>query len=311
MNIKEPEATRKLGWRKLVRIRARPGSEAQAHHISSGIVLFNIFTNPGAQPFSPSDESVNTQVMLLTDLSSVPPPGTDGLPTMYWLDYDRLSKGGQLSLALTASFDANELQDATGGAQPYFVPDGCIACHGNNQRRSMVNYLDTDHWFDRLDNDFQVLKSSGTPLLVDAQTNDTDSLSFKTVFDVFRRFNAEADAQVHKAQPKHDEALASEKWLQIHSSSTAHFQVLDRAIGAQPRWSADDPNDVKVLPALNQYCFRCHGTIKFSVFDKQEVHARRGNIKQRIRADAALGERMPPDRDLPDDVRKFLLDLVP
>ena len=41
MNIKEPEATRKLGWRKLVRLRARLGSPAQLNHIGSGIILFN------------------------------------------------------------------------------------------------------------------------------------------------------------------------------------------------------------------------------------------------------------------------------
>ena len=109
MNIKEPEATRQLGWRKLVRLRAQPGSAAATHHIASGIILFNIFTQPGAQPFSPTDESVNTQVMLVTENSSVPAPNVDGPAALYWLDYEPLSKGGTLSLALNAFFDANEL----------------------------------------------------------------------------------------------------------------------------------------------------------------------------------------------------------
>ena len=43
MDIKAPEATRKLGWRKLVRLHARPNSPAQAKHIVAAIILFNFF----------------------------------------------------------------------------------------------------------------------------------------------------------------------------------------------------------------------------------------------------------------------------
>lgn len=311
VNIKEPEATRKLGWRKLVRLRARPGSVAAANHIGSGIILFNIFTNPEASPFSSGDESINTQVMLVTDPSQVPKPNTSERHTLYWLDYGPLSQGGLLSLALEASFDANELQGSDGGVQPYFVPDGCVACHGGNERRSMVNYLDTDHWFDRLENDFASLKERGLALLVDAQTNDTEALSYIMAFDVIRRFNAEADAQVRAAQPKHDEALASQKWLELHASSNEHIAPIGRAIGNEPRWSGDSPGDGKVLDAMNQFCFRCHGTVKFSVFDKQEVRKRRAVVKQRIKSDAPVGMKMPPDRELPDDVRTFLQNALP
>jgi len=310
MNIKTPEATRKLGWRKLVRLRARPGSAAETHHISSGIILFNFFTAPGVTPFSADNESVNTQVMLVTNLSNVPAPNTEGPATLYWLDYDRLSKGGLLSFALEASFDANELQDGK-ETQPYFVPDGCIACHGNNSRRSMVNYLDTDHWFDRLDNDFPKLKTQNLPLLVDAGTNDFNTLEYKAALNIVRQFNAEADAQAQKAQPRHDEVLAAGKWLEVHASNDGHVLPVDRAIGEDPRWSAANTNDVKVLDILNQNCFRCHGTIKFSVFNKQAVIERRANIKARLQADAPIGIRMPPDRELPDDVRVFLHDNLP
>lgn len=310
MNIKESEATRKLGWRKLVRIHSRPGSAAFAHHISSGIILFNIFTEQNSTPFGPSDESVNTQVMLITELSSVPAPNKKGPATLYWLDYDKLSSGGRLSLALHASFDANELPPASDGSQDYFVPDGCVACHGANSRRSMVNYLDTDHWFDRLGNDFPALKTQGLPLLFDAKTNAASALSFQFAFDVIRRFNDEADAQARKAQPKHDEVLAAQRWLDIHAKNNEHVLIIDRAIGPNPRWSVQNTNDTVVLDALNQYCFRCHGSVKFSVFNKQSVHDRRVILKQRIDRDAALGMKMPPDRELPDDVRTLLLNLI-
>jgi hypothetical protein len=307
MDIKAPEATRKIGWRKLVRLRARSGSEAQKHQIGSGIILFNILTEPGATPFSPTDESFNTQVMLITDASSVPVPGKPGPATLYWLDYGKISKGGLLSLELTASFESNDLPQP----QAYYVPDGCVACHGNNSQRSMVNYLDTDHWADRLEPDFPSLKASGLPLLVDAKTNDTSATSYKLAFDVIRRFNEEADAQVIKAQPKHDEALSSRRWLDLHKESVEHFEPVERATGVAPLWSRDKENDVKLLASLNQYCFRCHGTIKFSVFDRKAVQDLRPFILQRIQSGAPKGVRMPPDRDLPEADKKFLTDFLP
>jgi hypothetical protein len=311
MNINEPEETRKLGWRKLVRLRSRSGSAAQIHHISCGIILFNFFTDGDAEPFGLDDNSLNTQVILVTDLKSVAPAGTDGLSTLYWLDYDNLTNGGRLSLLLSQTFDANNLPASTNGVQSYYVPDGCVACHGSNDKAPLVNYLDTDHWFDRLDTDFQKVKAKNRPLLVDAHTNDTNALAYKFAFDVIRRFNAEADEQVRNAQPQHDEALASQKWLEIHGNNNGHFPPLARAIGPEPRWSSDDTNEVKMLDTLNQYCFRCHGTVKYSVFNKQSLRERRPNVKQRLKPDADIGERMPTDRPLTNDVRNFLLNHLP
>jgi hypothetical protein len=312
MNIKEPEATRKIGWRKLVRLRARPGSQAEKHHIASAIILFNIFTEPNAAPFSPTDESVNTQIMLVPEAASVAPPNGDGLDALYWLDYGPLSKGGTLSLALNAFFDANELPQESNGARPYFVPDGCVACHGINKRASLVNYLDTDHWFDRLENDFATVKASGRPLLVDAQTNDTSTLSYKVAFDVIRRFNAEADDQASRTQPAHDEALAAHKWLEVHATNNDHILPIDRAIGIEPRWSNQNTNDAKALDAFNQYCFRCHGTVKFSVFNRQELRSVQllGIVQQAIQTNAVVGIKMPPDRELPGDVRTLMLNFI-
>ncbi|HZM04972.1 MAG TPA: hypothetical protein VFC44_18380 [Candidatus Saccharimonadales bacterium] len=310
MNIHDPESVRKIGWRKLIRLRARPGSRAAAHHIGYGIVLFNIATPPGAVPFSPTDESKNTQVMLVTELGSVPPPNTPGPPTIYWLDYRSFSdQEGILSLALDQTFDANELPPALNGTKSYYVPDGCVACHGGNPRRAMVNYLDTDHWFDRLENDFPNLKASSLPLLFDANTNETTSPAYKSAFDVIAIFNAEADAEVKKAQPQHDEALASAKWLEIHATNYSHVQPTDRAIGNDPRWSPNDTNEVRILSSLNQYCFRCHGTVKFSVFNKEEIRRPefRALLNQAVRNDTPLLLRMPPDRDLPDDIRNLIL----
>ncbi len=145
-------ATPTPGWRKLVRLRARPDSRAARAGIESIIILFN-FLSPLQQPFSTG--SVNTQVMLHA------PSHKDRL---YWLDFkaDRT-----LGLALNATFDAADLpSNATGPGLNYFVPDGCNDCHASpgNLRQPIVNYLDTDHWFDRLDDDFAALKA-GPPRL--------------------------------------------------------------------------------------------------------------------------------------------------
>ena len=314
MNMNEAQATRKNGWRKLVRLRARPGSAAASHHIAYAVILFNIFTAPNAVPFSPTDESVNTQIILAAETANVAPPNGDGLDSIYWLDYGPLSKGGLLSLALNAFFDASELPQGSTGARPYFVPDGCVACHGGNKRAALVNYLDTDHWFDRLENDpeFATLKASGLPLLVDAKTNATDTLAYKLAFDVIRRFNAQADDEVINTQPAHDETLASHKWLEVHATNNDHVLPIDRAIGLDPRWSNQNANDAKTLDALNQYCFRCHGSVKFSVFNRQELLSvqLKGIIQQVIQTNATVGVKMPPDRTLPDEQRTLILNFI-
>jgi hypothetical protein len=312
MDIKAPEATRKLGWRKLVRLRARVGSPAQINHITGGIILFNFFTEPGVTPFSPTNESINTQVMLLTEASSVATPNNDGMDALYWLDYGPLSSGGKLSLALNASFDANELPQTNNDVRPYYVPDGCVACHGINKAGPLVNYLDTDHWFDRLDNDFTNLKASGISVVFDAHTNDTSSVAYKLAFDVIRRFNVEADEEVSRTQPKHDETLASHKWLEVHAINSAHVLPLDRAIGPSPTWSSQSAADAEMLDAFNRYCFRCHGTVKFSVFNRTEMRTiqLRGMLQQVLQPDAAVGIKMPPDRPLPDDTRTLMLKFI-
>jgi hypothetical protein len=313
VDIRAPEATRKLGWRKLVRLRARPNSPAQSKHITAAIILFNFFTDPGVTPFSGTIDSINTQVMLVTEQSKVATPGDDsGMDALYWLDYGALSAGGKLSLALNASFDANELPQTNNDVRPYFVPEGCVACHGINKTGPLINYLDTDHWFDRLDTDFKALKASGIPVIFDAQTNDTNSVAFKFAFDVIRRFNAEADEEVGRVQPKHDEALASRKWLELHGGSNGHNFPIDRAIGTAPKWLADTPGDAAALDALNTYCFRCHGTVKFSVFNRQELRSLqlRGMLLEVLQTNAPVAIKMPPARPLPDDARKAIIDFV-
>jgi hypothetical protein len=311
VKFKEDDEKFRLGWRRLVRLKAQPGSTALENHIASAVILFNTFTKPADEPFAQGNFSVNTQVMLLPDPAFIRPlagqPGDGQMDSVYWLDYQGATTDGpgKLGYALDASFDANELPGM--GIKSYFVPHGCVACHGNNDQRSLLNFLDTDHWFDRLSNDFPKFKKSNRALLYDAGTNDSADQKFKDAVDVIRTFNEEAHKHAQQAQPKHDESLAAAKWLEIHKTNYVPVPPLKRTIGAAPQWSGDDANEVAVLETMNQYCYRCHGTVKFSVFNKKSLLENRDKLLQRLDPDAEVGLKMPPDRDLPKEKRDLLL----
>lgn len=276
------------GWRKLLRLRIRPDSRAARVGVEATIILFNFLVATNEQPFT--NHSFNTQAMLLA------PAQKDRL---FWLDFDADKK---LALALNASFDAALLQST--GNHNYFVPDGCNACHGSpaNFAPPMVNYLDTDHWFDRLDDPkFAGLKTAATALLFDAGSNDSTQPAFAKAFDVIRRFNEEALGQNSLVRSTSFEAQAARTWLKLHAQSDEHFPPVARGFsptGAQP-WQQ---SEAEGLDRLNRYCFRCHGSVHFSVFDRAAVLSRAGDIQQRInpseRQKQRIGFKMPPDQEL-------------
>jgi hypothetical protein len=77
--------------------------------------------------------------------------------------------------------------------------------------------------------------------------------------------------------------------------------------GSDTVWSADRVADTKLLPLLNQNCFRCHSSFRYHVFEKKFVYDRRGQLKQR------LDINMPPDRVLSPATKaemKALLDAI-
>ncbi len=102
IDINDPPATRALGWRKLIRLKAKPSSPANKHPIETAIILFNFLTGPRAKPFGSDAESGNTQVILTSTASDK--------DSIYWLDYGKLSQGGHLSFQLDQTFDARKLR---------------------------------------------------------------------------------------------------------------------------------------------------------------------------------------------------------
>jgi len=287
------------GWRKLIRLRARPDSPAAHVGVEAAIILFNFIVAAKDQPFT--SPSFNTQAMLLA-------PSHD--ERLFWLDFDGQKK---LTTALNASFDAALLQSA--GNHNYYVPDGCNACHGSpgNSAPPMVNYLDTDHWFDRLDDDFKDLKAAGTALIFDAGTNDTTQPLYTAAFEVIRRFNEEALQQNNLVRSNSFEAQAARTWLKLHSGSDEHFAPVQRGFsmtGGQT-WQAGEADG---LAMLNRYCFRCHGSVHFSVFDRPTALSKAGLLQQHIKPNDSqktqTGWKMPPDRDIPPNELNTLYEFI-
>ncbi|HEX8539183.1 MAG TPA: hypothetical protein VF664_17085, partial [Cystobacter sp.] len=136
VNFSVAPEQREVGWRRLVRINSRPGSQAQKHFVESAWILFNHFTRPPTHsPFGGSNVpvvkkngSVNTQVALITHCPQASSPcQEEKLNSIYWLDFGPTEKGSKLSYQLDAFFDAGALP----GSAPYFVPNGCDTCHGS------------------------------------------------------------------------------------------------------------------------------------------------------------------------------------
>jgi len=301
----------KAGWRKLLRLRAQPGSAAALHGVNYGIILFNFFASIDAtDPFTGND-SVNTQTILV---------GNDAHKSLYWIDFGKTGDGAKLSHQLNAFFDAGHIPATQNGALPsYYVPCSCISCHGglrldftttppapdNRFRAPVLDYLDTDHWQDRTakGDDFEGLKA---PVLFDPGT-----------FGVILLFNQEIEQQNAAAQPDSILRTAAEHWLSWHlrqgpSSEPLFNRVLQTSADSHV-WNANDAADAALLPKLNRLCFRCHGSVKFDVLDKDMVLALKSKLNAALYPrDQIVDPRaaMPPDRDLSPEELKTLRDQI-
>jgi hypothetical protein len=301
-----------LGWRKLVRLLPRRDSAAAARGITAVWLLFNFFERDLAKsPFN--GHSVNTQGLVITN-------GANRLDPVYWLDYEPLPIA-RLGLALDATFDARDPnipspEHVLGRPdRKYFVPNACAACHGN-LNKPLLNYLDTDHWLDRVEagNDFPAVAESTHGVLFDGGT-DVSSAQFRSAFDIVRRLNREMAAQNTSAQPNSPQGRAAAKWLQLHETDMAHIVPLDRPFPGEPHWTKGNALDDELLPLLNRYCYRCHGSVRFNVFDKAAVLSRASDSAVRIEADPVSDKRidprvaMPPDRKIRAEDRARLIAL--
>ncbi|MVT55288.1 hypothetical protein GPL17_33185 [Bradyrhizobium yuanmingense] len=282
----------KPGWRKIVRLKTLPGSRAASRgDVEFAYVLFNFFQeDPKAFPFATKsadgkslvNQSVNNQVIL------VPRSFRKGVEdSVYFLDYQPFSvERYKVGKALNAAFDT---LDPNNSKQDYFVPTACAQCHGHDREYGApngqgafplgkVNYLDTDQWYDMMDFDFPETKSNHDVLFDGGK--DHASAQYKAAVKVIWKLNSEIVHQNAKAlRPDGTDAFkvaAGKKWLSLHAKGEGPADLLKRVLGSKP-WAS---NERSLLAMLSRYCFRCHSSMYYDVFDRAAVLNEKGTPQQ-------------------------------
>ncbi|MGO8088425.1 hypothetical protein AB9E29_14970 [Rhizobium leguminosarum] len=293
------------GWRKVVRIQARAGSAAKAAGIGSGFILFNYIrpqTDPAPFPTpgsNPDQASKNNQVMLIAE------PGAPNLKdSAYWAVYDSKQNGYRSTYFLGAVFDLPDNPQTDG---KYYVPRACADCHGHvdggvvtsggvQYPNAKLNFLDTDHWEDRgAASDYFHAAATLVGTLFDGGT-DKGAPEFARAFERVRTLNAEVLQQNQNADagltiPSLQQQGAV-KWNELHAQSSAHVPPIGRALGSF-KWTAGIQQDEQLLSLLNKYCYRCHSSIEYNIFDKEQVRLRSRQMASYIR-----GRIMPQGQDI-------------
>jgi hypothetical protein len=303
--------TKSLGWRKIVRLRAKDGSDARAKGISAMFLLFNVFqnrTDVANDPFAPCIQdtnkcSENNQVMLIV---GSPQPDSD---SAYWLIFKNAAiNGGERTDHLPATFDGGDYPpppDPDGSAvRKYYLPAACAECHGGNAIHAKLNYLDSDHWNDRIQDgdDFSVIRTNSEHGVLFDGKRDTGATAFQAAFAAIKTLNKEISDQNRAAGGTDFQLRAVENWQRLHETNMNFLPPIERAIPAPTTnpnarvWSRQNPNDEALLKLLNQFCFRCHSSVRFNVFDKQVVYDKRRGIAGFVNAGL-----MPQDRKLDTD----------
>lgn len=302
INVRDPKVdgvpVGGFGWRKIVRFRSRSASAARAAGLDTFYLLFNFTTR---QPqFPPAGEHAAQLQAILQPIY----PHAGRHRDIYFLVYlpvNDATNPEKVGFFLTATFDlAGVVRD-----DRYFVPRSCGQCHGtnaNDQKRGKVNYLDTDHWIDRTGDDFTEVNPGN--VIVDGAS----------AYATFRAVNTEVEQQNAAVIDGGAQfaLLAARKWLDLHKigggDETRHVPPLKRGFvqnNGDAIWTDGSTPDTQLLPELNRYCFRCHSSLNYHVFQKTAVLGRKDSIIGRLESGS-----MPQDRVLTDGVRDTIISHV-
>jgi hypothetical protein len=268
------------GWRKLVRLVPRPGSPADKADLKHGYILFNYVSND-SDPFAArsGDNSIvrfskNNQVILTPNVFK-----KCDQDSIYWLVYDSFEKNYEAKLALNAAFDLD-------GPYDYFVPTSCAQCHGHDAERGgplqtaegkqiypygKVNFLDTDQWYDSLIFDFPQIATSSNDVLFDGDKDHTSSQYIGAEAIVAKLNRVIQDQNVLAAREDNSfQVRAVQKWLSLHSSRHGPQKLESRILQRQDgvSWDSSNQENMETLRMLSRYCFRCHSSMFYNVFDK-------------------------------------------
>ena len=331
-----------FGWRKLVRFKAKPGSGADTNGMDSLHFLQNIFEKSAAATPAP-DKNVSLFNQAIVIRKSGSGPYSAAKRALYFFAYDPLVKcdngsggakdcegsdvplridgqfqdSGTLGFKLKATFDARDPETEAPGQDFFYVPRSCQDCHGKSISNGKLNFLDTDHWFDRVKPDYGLADARFSQEDFTALTQailpdggaDTTTPQFKKAFDVLRLLNTEIKAQNQDAAtvsdinaPANFQIRAVSKWLELHDpgrpDATRHVPPYQRGFGISP-WDPASNQDRTLVYYLNRYCYRCHSSIRYSVFERSAVLNIRGDIMDRVVELNDLKIWMPQDRIFP------------
>lgn len=300
-----PQNPHTAGWRKLVRIVPVPGSDADKGGIREAYILFNFFQpDVNRKPFpekaselNKDTESVNNQIILVPESRKAV---TDD--SAFWIVYTPNSEGYKLGYFLNAAFD---VLDPAKSKQPYFVPMACAQCHGHDLEINTktppnpgpfpfakTNYLDTDQWYDMVEFDFPGTKNpeSADDVIYDGG-RDHSKPTYMAAVQVISLINEAIRIQNEESLRKNKsdlfKILAVEKWLSLHKVNTDPSPLFDRAINSgkgmgQKSWDEANSLDAALLPKLDHFCFRCHGVVRYDVFDRPKVKGLAGTMSSFI-----------------------------
>lgn len=295
------------GWRKLVYLPTQPGSAAELYgKLDGAYILFNYVPAARdrlADPFSAAGGdghaiSKNNQVILVPrDLG----PQVKGAyrDTAFFAVYSGFVPGDaensyRLLNTLEAGFDVPE----DSGTTAYAVPDACAQCHGHDEEFGQAvtpdgavstnpragvypfvkpNYLDTDQWYDAQRLDYGDLIGRLEPVF-DGGT-DRASARYRDAMDVIYRLNVLMRAQgapavrppVGTVRKDEFQRAGVAKWLALHGAAADRVRVFAPTARLFPTTGAPVDGAKGELPLtvdrLSQFCFRCHSSIRFNVFD--------------------------------------------
>jgi hypothetical protein len=204
------------------------------------------------------------------------------------------------------------------------VPASCAQCHGHDQRSgnlsprpadgifraARLNYLDTDQWHDARDFDFRELKATPNAVVFDGGT-DTAAPAFRAAMDVLRKLNRGVQAQNAGIDAGDFKVKAVEKWLANHASADAHVppaqRLLDTGGGT---WDAKNADEMALLESLNRFCFRCHSSVRYHVFDKRGVEDASLSFESRLTQPQTSPRYMPQGRVLSAAERDRIIELT-
>jgi|GEM_PF-3695243 len=245
------------------------------------------------------------------------------------------SLGYQPLTFLAAGFDIPQ----DGGLKEYSVPNACAHCHGHDTYSERggpkkgtqlypyikPNYIDTDNLYDAMALDFKHVETGpySEPILVKKRPLRNGAKfqvqlpEYKERFKVIRELNKQMlDESMYALRGDNSDShqIASASiWMNWHgenslgalNSRTPEFRgygFYKNAAGEQIPWQTSNADHRTVINTLNQYCFRCHSTILYSVFDIGAVVKKMASIKYYVES----GD-MPYGRSIPEKEKKCFL----